>query len=93
MTDIIVDDEYVSEIADYIKGYGENFETFFDRYLEVMGKFNSTGVSSGATAAAVRDYIATAAALKAYVGNLSELFVQVLTGYLDAIDEADRYLY
>lgn len=46
MADIIVDDTYVSEVTDYVREYGENFETYLERYLEVMGRFNNTGVSS-----------------------------------------------
>lgn len=93
MADIIIDDSYVAELAEYIEKYGETFEEFYERYLTLLRGFHARGVSSGNTADAIQEYIATAEALKNYVADSTEVLGQTLREYLNEVDEADRYLY
>ena len=93
MADIIIDEEYITALKDFVSCQGEQFETFLTEYITILMQTKTDGITKGKTADALRNYIQIASALKNHIGNTSELAKQLLENYTNDIDEADSYLY
>lgn len=93
MADIIIDEEYVTELENFVSNQGEQFETCLAEYIQILIQVGLQGIVEGKTAEALKNYIGIAMTLKHHVGNTSELAEKMLKNYKIDIDEADSYLY
>ena len=93
MADTVIDEEYLSEMENWITNQGEQFETFLGEYIQILFQTSMQGIAEGKTAEALKNYIGIAYTLKNHVGSTLELAVQMLENYKADMDEADSYLY
>lgn len=93
MRDIIVDDDYIKNVAKYVNDYGTNFEKCYSDYIKIMKQYSTDGATSGSLSNAVDEYIAVAELLESKVSEITTTFSANLSTFLADFDKADSYLY
>lgn len=95
--DLIVEDEYVVELADYIKKQCELIGEFIGEYIKILKEVVECGICEGDTAAALEEFIQqvktnTAVSYSSYT-QLGIKTKRLGSDFVSEIDLADGDLY
>lgn len=91
--DIIVDDDYVTQVGGYCSGSGKELEEFFDEYLTTLGEIASQGIKGGAVHEAAVEFSAAAKKLKGLFESISQTGDEMCKSFVTQINEDDQFLY
>ena len=91
--DLIIDDEYCSSVSGYVDREGNNIESLLNFYIAALNEIRQKAILEGDVANALSAYIGYATRLKGRFRILSTSTKIQISNYLEAIDEADKYLF
>lgn len=89
---LYVDDEYVAEMGEYIRGELENLNQNVREYLRILKGVCEDGISEGETKNALEEFISQAEGLKGIDEKGTAAF-HYCGAYVEQIDDADKDLY
>ncbi len=93
MTDIIIDDDYVLQMANYMGIQGARLEMLLNNYLSLLQEAIVDGIKNGQTQSTLQQYLTMVQEIQ---GSIQEISIQgrnTTIRYLQEIDTADEYLY
>ncbi len=93
MNDVIVNDEYISEMIQFMNTQGQQFEDCISKYNLILMIAQMNGAYEGKFADALSKFASAAAKLSGDLESISQIGKALLEGYLNEVDEADKYLY
>lgn len=93
ITDIVVDDDYIRAMAEYIKKSGAHFENYYQQYIKAMEVYGEEATMDGETAKAVKRFVKIISKLRDYVQDATESMTTISNNYIENVDSADRELY
>lgn len=91
--DLIIDDEYCSSVSEYVEREGNNIESLLGYYITALNEIRQKAILEGDIANALSAYIEYANRLTNRFGILSNSIKIQISNYLEAVDEADKYLF
>lgn len=92
-TRMIVEDEYLNELAEYFEKQGKQLQRMADAYIAVMEQITSGGIMQGETAMVLRRFLESAKKLNHVISSVSVEVRDSVMNYLEEIDTEDQYLY
>lgn len=90
---VIVDDNYINEMAEYYERQGKQLQGMIDSYIDAIRKVTENGIVQGDTADRLKSYLAYAEKLKQVVLEVSTEARDLAGSYLKEICEQDQYQY
>ena len=91
--ELIIDDEYCSSISGYVEREGRNIEVLLNIYIAALNEIRQKAILEGDVANALSVYIEYANRLTNRFNILSTSIKIQISNYLEAVDEADKYLF
>ncbi|MCF2681966.1 hypothetical protein [Faecalicatena contorta] len=90
--DLIIEDEYVNEVGNYLKVEAEDIEKKLKEYISILKGVCEEGIVEGKTAEALKEFVSQAEAMKgiAECGRAANTYCK---NFISRIDEADEDLY
>ena len=71
-TELIIDDDYVNEMADFLNTRATNLQEGIDRYIQILENIRRDAIKQGATADALDTFISYAKNLSNVVEELGQ---------------------
>lgn len=90
---VIVDDNYINEMAEYFERQGKQLQGMIDSYIDAIRKVTENGIVQGDTADRLKSYLAYVEKLKQVVLEVSTEARDLADSYLEEICEQDQYQY
>lgn len=91
--ELIIDDEYCSSVSGYVDREGNNIESLLNFYIAALNEIRQKAIIEGDVANALSAYIEYANRLTNRFSILSTSIKIQISNYLEAVDEADKYLF
>ena len=92
-TELIIDDDYVNEMADFLNTRATNLQEGIDRYIQILDNIRRDAIKQGATADALDTFISYAKNLSEVVEELGSSADKTCNAFLTDIDESDEFLF
>ena len=93
MSDIIICDEYVAEMASNLNCEIEKIEEVLSTYIRLLRGIRENGFMQGKTAEALEEFINQASTIKGQFREIGQSLDVTCNAYIEKINEADEYLY
>ncbi len=90
---VIVDDNYINEMAEYFERQGKQLQGMIDSYIDAIRRVTENGIVQGDTADRLKSYLEYAEKLKQVVLEVSTETRDLAGSYLEEICEQDQYQY
>lgn len=90
---LIIEDKFFSNMADYFKKQGTYYEENMKNYIRVLKSMNNNGICSGRSAESLKKYIEDLELLEGVYQELGALVHEILINYLTTIDQKDSYIF
>lgn len=90
---VIVDDNYINEMAEYFERQGKQLQGMMDSYIDAIRRVTENGIVQGDTADRLKSYLEYAEKLKQVVLEVSTEVRDLAGSYLEEICEQDQYQY
>lgn len=91
--ELVVGDEYCAEISQYLVEQGRRLEQLISSYIQILNTARENAITGGEVADALSRYIEYVNRLSNRFGIVSPELKTQVSNFLEAIDEADRYLF
>ena len=89
--DLIVDEEYLQETADYIFNSSFLVNKSIHSYITVLTQIRQTAILDGETAEALSSFITLAEKLKSISGRVGSQIHSLTESYIEQIRSADNF--
>lgn len=93
MSDIIMSDDFVDEMASKLVKEANKLEQHVDDYIRLLKEIHERGIMEGNTADALSEFISIASKLNGIFADFEELLQITCDNYKYDFDEADEELY
>lgn len=90
-TNIIIDDNYISEMGEYIFKKGMQLQNIMDEYLLIMEDCLNYGIVKGDTAEALSEFYVKMRYFKLIILETARDNKDILYQYLQKINDAEKY--
>lgn len=90
-TNIIIDDNYISEMGEYIFKKGMQLQNIMDEYLLIMKDCLNYGIVKGDTAEALSEFYVKMRYFKLIILETARDNKDILYQYLQKINDAEKY--
>ena len=87
-TELIIDDDYVNEMADFLNTRATNLQEGIDRYIQILENIRRDAIKQGATADAL-----DAKKLSNVVEELGQTAKETCNTFISDVDESDEFLF
>ena len=88
-----VDDDYCKAMGNYYEKEGQEIESFLTEYVSILERIKKNAIKKGEVSNTLSTYITYAKKLRGQVTAISKDAKNQTGKYIDAIDEADKYLF
>lgn len=92
-TELVIDDNYINEVAEYFETQGKNLQRMVDSYIAALKRVTEEGVVEGETSDALKSLLEYAEKLNQVIAATSVEVRDTVMNYLEEIDTQDQYLY
>lgn len=92
-TELVIDDNYINEVAEYFETQGKNLQRMVDSYIAALKRVTEEGVVEGETSDALKSFLEYAEKLNQVISSTSVEVRDTVMNYLEEIDTQDQYLY
>lgn len=92
-TELVIDDNYINEVAEYFETQGKQLQRMVDSYIAALKRVTEEGVVEGETSDALKSFLEYAEKLNQVVSATSVEVRDTVMNYLEEIDTQDQYLY
>ncbi|MBD5534984.1 MAG: hypothetical protein HDQ99_04915 [Lachnospiraceae bacterium] len=92
-TELIIDEEYINEMAEYFEKQGKQLQNMADSYIAAMKRVVEEGIVKGETSEALRAFLEYAEKLNQVIVSTAIQIRDYTMDYLEEIDTQDQYLY
>ena len=92
-TELIIDDDYVNEMADFLNTRAANLQEGIDRYIQILENIRRDAIKQGATADALDTFISYAKNLSNVVEELGQTAKETCNTFISDVDESDEFLF
>ena len=92
-TELIIDDDYVNEMADFLNTRATNLQEGIDRYIQILENIRRDAIKQGATADALDTFISYAKNLSNVVEELGQTAKETCNTFISDVDESDEFLF
>lgn len=92
-TELIIDEEYINEMAEYFEKQGKQLQKMADSYINTMTKVVKEGVVMGETSESLNTFLQYAEKLNQVIISTAMQVRNSTMNYLEEIDTQDQYLY
>jgi hypothetical protein len=90
---IIVDDDYIEEMAQYYNDTGILLQNMIDAYISKMNSILDNAIKSGEVHEAIRSFVTCAEQMKGCINETAKLAKCAADEFLVQIDEKDNFLF
>lgn len=90
-TDLIVDEQYLQETADYIMNSGYLVNKSIHSYITILQQIRQSGILKGETAEALTAFITMTQKLQGISGRIGSEIHSLTDAYLQEIRNADNF--
>jgi hypothetical protein len=90
---IIVDDDYIEEMAYYYNDTGILLQNMIDAYINIMNLILNFAIKSGEVHEAIRAFVTCAEQMKGCINETAQLAKRAADEFLVQIDEKDNFLF
>ena len=88
-----IDDDYVTQMADFLEKRGNFLQDEIDKYLDTLGMIRDDAIIKGETANALDEFIGFAEVLREKISVIGENAKKAALGFITEVDEKDSYLF
>lgn len=92
-TRLIIDNNYINEIAEYFEKQGKQLQNMADAYIAAIKRITDEGIVQGETSEALKIFLEYAQKLNQIISSTSIEARDTVMNYLEEIDAQDQYLY
>lgn len=92
-TELIIDDDYVNEMADFLNTRATNLQEGIDRYIQILDNIRRDAIKQGATADALDTFISYAKNLSNVVEELGQTAKETCNTFISDVDESDEFYF
>lgn len=92
-TELVIDDNYINEVAGYFETQGKQLQRMVDSYIAALKRVTEEGVVEGETSDALKSFLEYAEKLNQVISATSVEVRDTVMNYLEEIDTQDQYLY
>lgn len=92
-TELIIDEEYINEMAEYFEKQGKQLQKMADSYINTMTRVVKEGVVMGKTSESLKTFLQYAQKLNQVILSTALQVRNSTMNYLEEIDTQDQYLY
>ena len=92
-TELIIDEDYINEMAEYFETQGKQLQNMVDSYIAIMKRVVEEGIVKGETSDALMTFLAYAEKLNRVIASTSKEIRDSVMNYLEEMDVQDQYLY
>lgn len=93
MSDVIVNDEYIENMKNFMNTQSQQFEDCITKYNLILTIARTNGAYEGEFAEALSQFANAASQLSGDLDSIAQIGTTLLDEYLRQVDEADKYLY
>ena len=86
-TELIIDDDYVNEMADFLNTRATNLQEGIDRYIQILENIRRDAIKQGATADALDTFISYV------VEERGQTAKETCNTFISDVDESDEFLF
>lgn len=88
-----IDDDYCKSVGDFYKAEGEKFDGYVKRYITILQEIKADAIKRGDVSTALSTFITYAQKLEEQIGEISQNAQKQAKGFIEAVDDADQYLF
>lgn len=92
-TELIIDEEYINQMAEYFEKQGKQLQNMINSYNAVMKKVVEAGIMEGKTSETLKAFSEYAEKLNQVIISTAMQIRDSTMNYLEEIDTQDQYLY
>lgn len=90
---LIIDDEYITEVGKACKARGKKMEEILDKYIEILDEIRVEAITKGNISEAINAYVGCAKLLNNQISEISSSVNLICKGFITDVNSADEYLF
>ena len=91
--DLIINDDYVISVGDACCKRASSLEAVLNEYILILKSINDTAIQEGEISEAVNAFVSCAQLIEGRTQAISSDMKRICNCMIDAVDEADSYLF
>lgn len=92
-TELIMNEDYIYEMAEYFEKQGKQLQNIADAYIAAIKRVTEEGIVKGETSETLRIFLEYAEKLNQVIELMAKEVRDSVVNYQEEIDAQDRYLY
>ncbi len=92
-TSCVIDDEYCTEIADFVSKQGDRLEGMVQRYLTELDFVQSAAIQQGTTSIHLYEFINKARIMVGQINALSSEVKDTISNFIEEVNEEDQIVF
>lgn len=93
MADLIIDDENMNDIIDYLKDFSVKLELYLDDYISILNDIKTKAIISGDISEKLNTFITYVEMLDDSVSGVGSEIEDFANAFLKEVDDKDQYIY
>lgn len=92
-SELIIDDDYISDMGNYLRRAGNSIDNMIDSYIAKLQEIKVSAIMEGEIANSLEAYITSAQGLKDRAGDMGTEMEKLLDSFIADVDKADQFLF